>query len=68
MNATFGFLKKLEQDAELNLILKQNREWAANQTPEYLEQMSTPQKPNLLYIGCSDSRILPSTIFHVFFL
>jgi carbonic anhydrase len=41
-------------------LLKNNKNWAAeklNTDPGYFEELSKPQKPKFLFIGCSDSRI-----------
>jgi carbonic anhydrase len=41
-------------------LLKNNRLWAAEKLktdPEYFGELSKPQKPKFLFIGCSDSRI-----------
>jgi len=41
-------------------LIKQNREWAARVTardPHYFEMLSQQQAPQLLWIGCADSRV-----------
>jgi carbonic anhydrase len=41
-------------------LLKNNKLWAAEKlitNPEYFTELSQPQKPKFLIIGCSDSRI-----------
>jgi carbonic anhydrase len=41
-------------------LLKNNKNWAADKLktdPGYFEELSRPQKPKFLFIGCSDSRI-----------
>ncbi len=41
-------------------LLKNNRHWAAKKLktdPQYFEDLSKPQKPKFLFIGCSDSRV-----------
>jgi carbonic anhydrase len=41
-------------------LLANNQEWAANKLisdPEYFKRLSQDQKPNFLWIGCSDSRV-----------
>jgi len=46
-------------------LLRNNKSWAAeklNTDPEYFEELSKPQKPKFLFIGCSDSRIPLDTI------
>lgn len=44
----------------LQSLLDQNKEWAKTQkekNPELFERLSKGQQPNLLWIGCSDSRV-----------
>jgi len=41
-------------------LIKNNREWATAKlanNPGYFDELSKPQKPKFLFIGCSDSRI-----------
>src|SRR5688572_6191141 len=41
-------------------LLKENKTWAAariEKDPEYFERLSKLQKPEFLWIGCSDSRV-----------
>ena len=41
-------------------LIKNNRLWAAEKLksdPDYFDELSKPQKPKFLFIGCSDSRI-----------
>ena len=41
-------------------LLSNNREWAANtlrKDPEFFKSLSRSQKPEYLWIGCSDSRV-----------
>lgn len=41
-------------------LLKNNQEWAASQVkedPEYFNRLASIQKPEILWIGCSDSRV-----------
>ena len=41
-------------------LLKNNREWAAaqlNEDPHYFDRLIELQKPEILWIGCSDSRV-----------
>lgn len=58
----------------LNRLLDNNRAWAKSITeenPKFFEQLSTAQRPEYLWIGCSDSRVpaneivglLPGEIF-----
>lgn len=44
----------------LDELLANNRSWAAEMTrqdPDFFERLSQQQKPNHLWIGCSDSRV-----------
>lgn len=46
-------------------IFENNRRWAAEQTkdnPNYFRDLAIDQKPNYLYIGCSDSRVSATEI------
>lgn len=46
-------------------ILRQNEEWVSEklqEDPEYFSKLSTDQKPNFLWIGCSDSRVPANVI------
>ena len=46
-------------------ILDANRQWVASQNakdPEYFSRLAKGQKPNYLFIGCSDSRVPSSSI------
>ena len=41
-------------------LLSNNKKWAAEKLktdPQYFEELSSPQKPKFLFIGCSDSRV-----------
>lgn len=45
---------------DLDKIFKDNKAWVANQLEmdaDYFKNLSGGQDPNLLYIGCSDSRV-----------
>lgn len=45
-------------------LLAANREWAEEltaQDPQFFERLSEAQNPELLWIGCSDSRISPTS-------
>lgn len=45
---------------DFNKIFLNNKMWVANQLsldPEYFNKLSKGQHPELLYIGCSDSRV-----------
>lgn len=46
-------------------LLSANKEWAARmvqEDPEFFERLVDIQKPNFLWIGCSDSRVPPNEI------
>lgn len=46
-------------------IFENNRKWADNirqKNPEFFKQLSKGQKPEYLYIGCSDSRVTAEQI------
>ena len=48
---------------ELNELLSRNKQWAKNirkDDPEFFSKLSRQQKPEYLWIGCSDSRV-PAT-------
>lgn len=43
-----------------NQIFEENRKWAANKKlsdPDFFENLAKEQKPEFLFIGCSDSRV-----------
>lgn len=45
---------------ELSQIFKNNTEWVSEQLsndPDYFKKLAQGQKPEILYIGCSDSRV-----------
>ncbi len=45
---------------DLQQIFKNNRDWVQEKTkgnPEYFNNLSKGQNPEILYIGCSDSRV-----------
>ncbi len=58
----------------LNKLLIQNRQWVKNinkEYPNFFRELSNQQKPNYLWIGCSDSRVPANEILgllpgHVF--
>lgn len=44
----------------LETIFENNRQWVSrklHQDPQYFEKLSKGQQPEILYIGCSDSRV-----------
>jgi len=46
--------------SDLGKLLDKNRAWAADQTasdPDFFLRLSTQQNPDILWIGCSDSRV-----------
>ncbi|KAI8615715.1 carbonic anhydrase, partial [Chytriomyces sp. MP71] len=53
------------KSTNLNHLLERNRRWAASfqkHHPNLLNQLSQKQNPEICWIGCSDSRVPPSTI------
>lgn len=45
---------------DLNKIFENNEKWIASKTsenPEYFKELNKGQKPDVLYIGCADSRV-----------
>lgn len=47
-------------DAEIQTLFDNNRAWAASMErddPGFFSRLATQQKPNFLWIGCSDSRV-----------
>ena len=48
--------------ALLEQCLAANRQWAASKSPGYFEKLEKQQNPELLWIGCSDSRLPPNEI------
>ncbi len=51
----------------LRLLLLENKAWARGQTeldPTYFENMSKTQNPEILWIGCSDSRVPPDEVIN----
>lgn len=52
----------MKQENLLETILEQNRRWASRKEeadPNYFKNLTRGQSPSLLYIGCSDSRVIP---------
>jgi carbonic anhydrase len=46
-------------------LFKKNREWSAEvsrSNPDFFENISKGQSPDILWLGCSDSRVPPDTI------
>jgi len=53
---------------EISKIFEKNKEWVSqklSQNPGYFEQLASGQDPNILYIGCSDSRVTAEDIMGV---
>lgn len=51
--------------SELRHVLDGNREWAdarRSADPDYFERLTAGQDPDVLWIGCADSRVPPNTI------
>ncbi|MGV3345517.1 carbonate dehydratase [Enterobacteriaceae bacterium LUAb1] len=45
---------------DIDILIKNNREWSTlliEEDPTFFERLSLAQKPNFLWIGCSDSRV-----------
>lgn len=52
----------------LDDLLKRNREWARSMTasdPEFFTRLSRQQSPEILWIGCSDSRVPANQIINL---
>lgn len=50
---------------DTNLLLLANKAWAEQlreERPDYFARQAEEQKPNFLWIGCSDSRVAPDQI------
>lgn len=50
----------LKDDVGLRGILENNREWVKKmrgKDPQYFDKLALPQNPEILYLGCSDSRV-----------
>lgn len=53
---------------DINQIFKNNRDWVAHKLdidPDYFEDLSKGQNPDILYIGCSDSRVTAEEIMGI---
>ena len=49
---------------DLEILIESNRKWAEDikaEDPRFFEKLSELQEPKYLWIGCSDSRITPSS-------
>ncbi|MFT5350638.1 MAG: carbonic anhydrase [Planctomycetota bacterium] len=52
----------------LNYLLERNLQWASaikKKDPEFFSQLSSQQAPDLLWIGCSDSRVPANQIINL---
>lgn len=49
--------KKMDPDAALALIVKNNKNYVKTHDPAYFLEYETEQKPNVIYLGCMDSRV-----------
>ena len=50
---------------ELNELFVKNKDWVKNITkedPQFFSELAKEQKPDYLWIGCSDSRVTPNQI------
>lgn len=53
---------------DINKIFENNKEWVAerlNVNPDYFKKLSEGQSPEILYIGCSDSRVTAEELMGV---
>src|SRR5690625_3510990 len=53
---------------DIEEIFQNNQKWVQsklNSNPDYFKNLSTGQKPDILYIGCSDSRVTAEEIMGV---
>lgn len=53
---------------EIENVFKNNEKWIANKlavNPDYFSDLSKGQKPEILYIGCSDSRVTAEDLMGV---
>ena len=51
--------------ATLEKLLENNRKWSASlgdEAPDFLKKLSEEQRPEYLWIGCSDSRVGPDKL------
>ena len=52
---------------KLRYLLKSNKEWVTEikeRDPEYFTRLAQQKAPKYLWIGCSDSRIVPNQIIN----
>lgn len=55
----------MSSGSNLDYLLEQNRRWAAGrqqQDGDFFARLSRAQQPNILWIGCADSRVPPTQI------
>lgn len=60
LSAVPGRLPPLAADKQLKTIFENNKRWVAESVekdPDYFNRMATGQSPQILWIGCSDSRV-----------
>ena len=53
---------------DINKIFENNKEWVAEKlkvNPDYFSKLSEGQSPEILYIGCSDSRVTAEELMGV---
>ena len=49
-----------EKNPHVKKLLENNKRWvkeSIEKDPEFLKKITSPQKPQYLYFGCSDSRV-----------
>jgi len=50
---------------EINVLIERNKKWASSiveQDPNFFRNLAKGQQPNILFIGCSDSRVPAETM------
>ncbi len=55
----------MSKDHEIETLFENNRRWVAEVTredPDFFDRTASQQTPKYLWIGCSDSRVIPNQI------
>ena len=55
----------MPQNNEIEVLFENNRRWVAEVTredPDFFTRTASQQVPKYLWIGCSDSRVMPNQI------